>query len=134
MRKYVRQLYSWGHGVDGQLGLGMANHEPIRQPMEIPKLKGLNVKSIGAGISHSVALVGNGSVYVWGGNYFGQAGWIPELSGGIFDNDDDEYFEPAHLSVGFKDKKMIDVQVANFHALALSEDKQVFSWFLILIS
>jgi hypothetical protein len=46
---------------------------------------------------------------------------------GLFESDDDEFFEPTHLSEGM-DASIKNISVGDFQSLALAEDGTVYSW------
>jgi hypothetical protein len=70
---------SVGSGAVGQLGSRHANHDSLF-PQKVLVLKGLyyqyfkGVVQVEAGQHHSVALMDDGTVAVWGGNLYGQLG------------------------------------------------------------
>ena len=124
-----RQIHSWGNGLKGQVGLGTLGI--WQKPGSIPKLEGAVVKELQSGITHSAALIqdnGIGKLYIWGDNYYGQAGFIPEYAGGLFDSDDDEFLEPIHLEEGFDDTSITSISVGHFHGLALGQEGRVLAW------
>jgi alpha-tubulin suppressor-like RCC1 family protein len=64
-------VWTWGSNDQGQLGnttTGTATQTPSR----ITGLTGLT--AVAAGASHSVALRNDGTVWAWGGNYYGALG------------------------------------------------------------
>ncbi len=65
-------VWSWGANNHGQLGIG-DNTEDKTTPVRV-NLPGVQIKAIAAGYNHTVALTTNGTVYVWGGNDYGQLG------------------------------------------------------------
>jgi len=66
------QVYSWGGNFMGQLGLGDTTERNV--PVLVEALADKFVLAIAAGVSHSLALCSDGSVYAWGGNSSGQLG------------------------------------------------------------
>jgi uncharacterized protein YjdB/subtilisin family serine protease len=64
-------VYSWGYGGYGQLGLGNYNYER-NYPSQVQNLKG--IIQIAADNSQSLALKGDGTVWAWGNNEYGQLG------------------------------------------------------------
>ncbi len=64
-------VWAWGLNTDGQLGDGSMVLSRST-PAQIPSLSG--VVAIAAGNRHSLALLGNGNVMVWGANDAGQLG------------------------------------------------------------
>lgn len=74
-------VWSWGQNNKGQLGNGTLNDTVSKQPVLLENtdedgnhLQLSNVKQIAAGEFHAVALTETGKVYMWGYNYYGQAG------------------------------------------------------------
>ena len=65
-------VYAWGGGSSGQLGLGRRKNYPSPQLVWGMMRKG--VRQIGAGDYHSAALTYNGMVYTWGSSSYGQLG------------------------------------------------------------
>jgi alpha-tubulin suppressor-like RCC1 family protein len=78
-----RTVYTWGLGASGQLGIGplptvnfktrsaqVSNYIPY--PVLVPNLTG--VTAVSAGVSHSLALLEDGTVRAWGSNKDGQVG------------------------------------------------------------
>lgn len=65
-------VYAWGTGTAGQLGLGRKRNSP--SPQLVWGLMRKGVRQIAAGDAHSLALTYNGLVYSWGSSKFGQLG------------------------------------------------------------
>ncbi|MDO9020445.1 MAG: MopE-related protein [Deltaproteobacteria bacterium] len=61
----------WGDNANGELGLGTVG-TAMAAPATVPGLSG--VRAIEAGISHTCALLGDGTVRCWGANTYGQVG------------------------------------------------------------
>jgi uncharacterized repeat protein (TIGR01451 family) len=67
-------IWAWGDNDDGQLGDGTTTTWPGRMtPAQVAGLAG--VIAIGAGNLHSLAVKGDGTVWAWGNNDFGQLGY-----------------------------------------------------------
>ncbi|HEX5940464.1 MAG TPA: hypothetical protein VFZ12_08900, partial [Dehalococcoidia bacterium] len=64
-------LLAWGSDEYGQLGNGPGREDSL-EPVEVPGLE--DVTDIAAGDYHSIALLLDGTVVVWGQNDFGQLG------------------------------------------------------------
>ena len=65
-------VYAWGTGSAGQLGLGKKRSFP--SPQLVWGLMRKGVRQIAAGDAHSLALTYNGLVYSWGSSKVGQLG------------------------------------------------------------
>ncbi|KAF4130930.1 Regulator of chromosome condensation (RCC1) repeat [Phytophthora infestans] len=65
-------VFSWGNGVDGQLGHGAAVSEWV--PRQLDFFKDLSISDICCGTSHSMAVSRSGVVYTWGREAEGQLG------------------------------------------------------------
>lgn len=61
----------WGDNGVGQLGNG--SYTSSGEPVQVTGLTG-NVQAIAVGSGHSCAVLGNGEVRCWGGNWYGQLG------------------------------------------------------------
>lgn len=68
-------VMAWGDNNAGQLGIGIpAPTYMATTPVQIPASSLSNVVAIAAGLSHSLALLANGTVMAWGGNGYGELG------------------------------------------------------------
>jgi len=71
-----QKVFSFGWNKFGQLGNGTT--KPLPRPFQvhcIESLKGMEIKSIAVGATHSMVLCkNNGTLYVFGSNTFGQCG------------------------------------------------------------
>ena len=73
------ELYAWGKGEFGRLGLGGSGNELTPQRLDELTGAGLEVASIAAGSSFNAAVLRSGALYTWGRNDHGQLG----LGGGL---------------------------------------------------
>ncbi|KAG1672307.1 Secretion-regulating guanine nucleotide exchange factor [Nymphon striatum] len=74
------EIWSWGTGRHGELGLTDADGNIIKQsafPQKVSALENKKIKSIVCGANHSAALTFDGVLYVWGRNNKGQLGKDP---------------------------------------------------------
>lgn len=77
-RKADGTLWAWGFNDKGQLGLGDGSALEVHAPVQI----GIetNWAMISTGYEHTMALKTDGTLWVWGGNSFGQLGCGPSSS------------------------------------------------------
>ena len=72
------QLYMWGMGVSGRLGLddteGGDPRADTKRPTLVQALQGKPVVRASCGYSHSAAVVAGGEMYIWGGASSGKLG------------------------------------------------------------
>lgn len=71
-------LWMWGSNIDGQLSTGQATEVLQTQPVQVP-LNGA-VLAVAAGTGHTVAILEDGSLWVWGRNDQGQLGLDPDTA------------------------------------------------------
>ncbi|KAM9836166.1 alsin [Aulostomus maculatus] len=72
------EVWSWGHGDQGQLGHG--DDVPRSQPQCIKSLNNKEVVRVAAGARHSLAVTAQSQVYSWGSNSSGQLGHMESPS------------------------------------------------------
>ena len=71
---YNGTVRDWGDNADGQLGNGTTTDSSLPVPVTVSDGHSAYVTSIAAGGTHSIALLSDGNVMVWGGNTVGQLG------------------------------------------------------------
>jgi len=69
------ELYTWGCGLDGQLGHNSRSSR--RQPTYVQGLKSQNIQCVGCGGGHTVVADDKGKLYAFGNNRNGQLGFAP---------------------------------------------------------
>ncbi|VAI56238.1 unnamed protein product [Triticum turgidum subsp. durum] len=108
-------LYTYGWSKYGQLGHG--DFEDHLVPRKLEALKDVSISQIAGGWRHTMAVASDGKLYGWGWNKFGQVG--------VGDNID----HCSPVEVNFPDEqKIAQVACGWRHTLALTENKNVFSW------
>jgi alpha-tubulin suppressor-like RCC1 family protein/sugar lactone lactonase YvrE len=111
-----RTLRCWGGDPLGQLGDG--GPLPGEQSAVPVMVAGItDATAVAAGSSHTCAVVGNGAVKCWGGNFFGQLGI------GTMDNDGSS--SPVDV-LGITNA--VAVATGDFHSCALLIDRSVKCW------
>mmetsp|Transcript_28782 Transcript_28782/g.66466 ORF Transcript_28782/g.66466 Transcript_28782/m.66466 type:complete len:888 (+) Transcript_28782:27-2690(+) len=112
-------LYTWGRGIEGQLGHGKTKLEMtarfVRELMEQP------VKAVACGANHTAAILLSGRILTWGEGSLGQLGHGIRVTSQLL---------PKQVEV--KDGK-VDVPLAGVaagwgHTVVLSEDGRVWTW------
>ena len=68
------ELYAWGKGETGRLGLGGSSNQPTPQRLDALTGEGMEVAAITAGSSFNAAVLRSGALYTWGLNDHGQLG------------------------------------------------------------
>jgi len=122
------QLYSWGLGESGQLGLGKGA-ELLRaaapkvvtgfQDAQGTKLSSVKVVFIAAGESHAAAVSSDGDLYTWGLNTFGQLGHGDRVS----------RYEPTKVQALSDESVRVQwVSCGRSHTIVVSDGGEVFTW------
>ena len=115
------QVYSWGIGESGQLGLGSSVDDPFRalRPQLVDALRDVEIVFIDAGEFHAAAIASNGEVYTWGLNTFGQLGHGDRMN------------RLTPTKVGALSDKNVRIQwisCGRSHTVAVSDYGEVFAW------
>ncbi|MBI4932046.1 MAG: T9SS type A sorting domain-containing protein [Bacteroidetes bacterium] len=120
---------SWGYNNDGQLGIGDTIDKSTAQQVHgvgnVGFLTGITALATGGnpleGISHSLALKYNGTVWAWGRNNHGQLG----------DGDTIRSWTPLQVhgfgNVGFL-TGITTIAGGGYHTLAIKNDSTVWAW------
>lgn len=66
------EVYGWGYNGVGQLGIG--NYVNQLNPSKVTALATVVIEKVACGYAHTLALSDEGTLYVWGGNSYGQLG------------------------------------------------------------
>ena len=106
------RVFAWGDNSSGQLlGRESLNFSPV--PLEVPEI--VAAKAIAAGSNHSLAVLRDGNVMVWGNNLHGQLGI------GSISNRESPTLVPGIDGV-------VAVSAGTTHSVALRSDGTVWSW------
>ncbi len=110
-------LYAWGYNVDGQLGDGTTTTHLTPEAVGLPG--GAIPLTVAAGYCHSLAVGGDGKVYVWGWNTYSQLGdgttttrLTPEAVG-----------LPGGVTVA-----VLAASTGAAHSLAIGNNGQMYAW------
>jgi alpha-tubulin suppressor-like RCC1 family protein/mRNA-degrading endonuclease toxin of MazEF toxin-antitoxin module len=112
-------VVAWGYNGDGQLGNGGTNpHEG--SPVAVSGLgAGSGVVGVAAGIFHSLAVRGDGSVLSWGDDFYGQLG-----NGGTPDGQ----ATPVAVTGLGAGSGVVAVAAGDAHSVALRGNGSVLTW------
>ncbi|CAG2115699.1 unnamed protein product [Medioppia subpectinata] len=122
-------VYGWGCNNGGQV----ANSEHLEgylKPRPIHELNGLNITQISCGSYHSLALTGEGCVYGWGYDRYGQVGC--GRGGGESSSRSPHSAVPVPKKLHFKhnnnEYKIKSVYCLSYSSFAIAYTGHVFSW------
>ena len=117
--------YAWGSNNYGELGNGTISRDPNPLPVAVTTtgtpMAGKTITAVSAGSYYSLALAGDGTVYTWGRNNYGQLG-----NG----TTDDSNIPVAVTTTGtpMAGKTITAISAGRFHSLALASDGTVYAW------
>ncbi|XP_030587326.1 probable E3 ubiquitin-protein ligase HERC3 [Archocentrus centrarchus] len=110
------QLYTWGQGSRGQLGVG-TNKSRVDCPQHVRSLSAIPVVQVAAGGEQSLALSVSGGVFSWGRNECGQLGL----------GDTRDRHTPTLLHY-LNMKKTVSISCGRDHTAVLTKDGAVFTF------
>lgn len=108
-------VYSFGDGSDGALGLGDKQRKPT--PTKVEALSGKGVKQIAAGRDFSFAVCSDGKVFSWGRSDYGQ----------LAQNRSSRYVLSPREVVGLPGN-VAKVSCGNLHGAAVTKDGKMYTW------
>ncbi|KAL6079784.1 hypothetical protein STEG23_023425 [Scotinomys teguina] len=111
------QLFSWGAGSDGQLGL-MTTEDSVAVPRLIQKLNQQTILQVSCGNWHCLALAADGQFFTWGKNSHGQLGLGKEFP---------SQTSPQRVR-SLEGIPLAQVAAGGAHSFALSLSGAVFGW------
>ncbi|GJS05233.1 ankyrin repeat-containing protein [Tanacetum coccineum] len=118
----VTELYSWGSGVNYQLGTGNAHIQKL--PCKVDSLHGSFIKLISSAKFHSVAVNAHGEVYTWG---FGRGGRLGHPDFDIHSGQA-AVITPSQVTSGLGARRVKAIAAAKHHTVAATEGGEVFTW------
>ncbi|KAL3066453.1 hypothetical protein OYC64_016412 [Pagothenia borchgrevinki] len=110
------QVYTWGQGSRGQLGLG-ERQPSTKSPQHLNSLSAVPLVQVAAGGGQSFALSVSGAVFSWGSNHCGQLG--------LGDTTDRHTPTPVHC---LNLKKTTHISCGKAHTATLTKDGGVFTF------
>ncbi|KAH6802551.1 ankyrin repeat family protein / regulator of chromosome condensation family protein [Perilla frutescens var. frutescens] len=116
------EVFSWGSGVNYQLGTGNAHIQKL--PCKVESLHGSFIKSISAAKFHSVAVSARGEVYSWG---FGRGGRLGHPDFDIHSGQA-AVITPRQVTSGLGARPVKAVAAAKHHTVVATEGGEVFTW------
>uniref|UniRef100_A0A0D9VH12 RCC1-like domain-containing protein n=1 Tax=Leersia perrieri TaxID=77586 RepID=A0A0D9VH12_9ORYZ len=108
-------LYGWGWGRYGNLGLGDRNDRLI--PEKVSSLKGEKMVLVACGWRHTITVCSSGSIYTYGWSKYGQLGH----------GDFEDHLVPHKLEA-LKDITISQISGGWRHTMALAADGKLYGW------
>lgn len=115
-------VYVFGLNKGGRLGLGDDCPQECPLPRRIMSLKRRHVVAIAAAENHSLCVTGDGMVFAWGSNQFGQLGESPN---GVTSTTSRSL--PKQVEE-LKQTPCVAVAAGERHSVALSKEGEVYVW------
>ena len=113
------QVWAWGSNGQGQLGDGTTTTRFLPVAVDLGVLNGAKVESVVAGYAHSLALDGEGRLWAWGGNAYGQLG----------DGTTNNRLTPVTVDLGYLGGAGVTFVAAdNDASFIMDEDGRVWAW------
>lgn len=115
------QLFMFGKGEDGALGLGSNPPKQVKEPKLVRSLKGIKEVScnVGEKHGHTLCVSTQSHVFAFGDGYKGKLGL----------GDQDSRWVPAEiLKENFNGEHIIHVSAGGIHSAAVSKEGHVFTW------
>uniref|UniRef100_A0A5B6ZHI1 Uncharacterized protein n=1 Tax=Davidia involucrata TaxID=16924 RepID=A0A5B6ZHI1_DAVIN len=116
------EVFSWGSGVNYQLGTGNAHIQKL--PCKVDSLHGSFIKFASAAKFHSVAVSARGEVYTWG---FGRGGRLGHPDFDIHSGQA-AVITPRQVTSGLGARRVKAIAAAKHHTVVATEVGEVFTW------
>lgn len=114
------QLYTWGVGAAGRLGLdtteGGNPQGDATQPRLVQALAERPVTRVACGHSHTGAIVSGGELYMWGSTSSGKCGF-----GEVVDSQECYCSIPTKVMVGAEDRRIRKLSCGGSHSAVITE-------------
>uniref|UniRef100_A0A7S4HU11 RCC1-like domain-containing protein n=1 Tax=Vannella robusta TaxID=1487602 RepID=A0A7S4HU11_9EUKA len=109
------EVFSWGNGVEGQLGHGDPDERAIPKRIEgLPP----DIMSIAAGVDTSAAITLNGELYLWGSNEYQQLG--------VGSKEEVEII-PKQVKA-LEGVRIKSVHLGGMHTIAMDKEQNIYGW------
>lgn len=112
------QVYSWGHGKNGQLGVGRAKDMPHPTLVVTDDENFQNIKQISCGDRHTIFVTEAGRIFSCGSDKHGQIGHSSSTNGQLV---------PKVVKCLFKEK-IIQACCGSIHTAAITDSGKVYVW------
>lgn len=110
-------VYCWGKGMEGQLGIGSAGVGGSLVPLLVPLPSGVTrFTSVGVGAQHSCAIADTGDAYCWGWNGYGQLG-----DNTVVTNQNPVRVQGAGVN-------FVEISASRTHTCAISDADEAYCW------
>lgn len=121
-----RQVACWGSGKDGRLGYGdveVVGDDETPAEAGMVDLGPVSVVDVGAGASHTCALLDDGGVICWGDGITGRLGTGQPAQPDVGDDESPAVLGPIELAA-----PAVAISVGSQHSCALLDDGRVSCW------
>lgn len=109
------KVYTWGNNSNGQLGDGSTTGRTT--PAQVASTDISNIQAIDAGYKYTIALRGDGTIWMWGNNNKGQLG----------NNLQTDSYTPQQVAA-LSGSVMASIAAGYDHALSVRNDGTVWAW------
>lgn len=109
-------VMGWGYNSNGEVGDGTGGQKNQVRPLPVPVVGLANVVAIAAGSNHGLALKGDGTVWAWGYNAYGQLG--VGTANGLWPR-------PTQVMAL---TNVVAIAAGSYYSLALTSDGTVWAW------
>ena len=120
------QLYTWGVGAAGRLGLDLTRSDGNPQsdatsPQVVQALSGRPILRVSCGYSHTGAVLSGGELYMWGSTVTGKCGL-----GDIVEKAECYCAVPTKVLVGVDDRRVAKLSCGSAHTAVVTERGQLY--------
>ena len=121
------ELYTWGQGASGRLGLDLTEGGDPQKDSDVPRLVqalvGKPVVRVSAGYGHSGVIVAGGEVFMWGSGAAGKCGL-----GAFMDKEECYVSVPTRVLIGQEDRKARKISCGAAHSAVITQSGQLYIW------